>query len=108
MSRPSTEALESDKANWVSRLNSNFEKLLDTPFPMALVADSATLASTYNAKLGAVGSAVLYKSDGAVWAEYKEQLTYIAPLDTGTATIPDIRTAYNGLLADLQAKGWMS
>lgn len=117
MSRPSphTRALDASTAGWVSRMSENFSECMDEPFPMVLYADLTALDAAANAKLftdclslvGASGSARLYTSDGTNNEPYLSQLDFIADLDTGTATIADIRTAYNSLLTDMQAKGYM-
>jgi hypothetical protein len=117
MSRPAPQdnPIDSTTTDWVSRLNENFSAIIDEPFPMALYADVSALGTAADPKLykdclalvGASGSAYLYISDGTSWSEYRAQLTYIADLDTGTATLDDIKTAYNDLLADMQTKEWM-
>lgn len=115
MSRPALVPLASDTADWLSRLNDNFEKILDAPFPMVLHANVGALTSASNPKLfkgcfalvGAAGSARLYSSDGTTWTEYLEQLPNIEALVPGSATIADIKTAYNNLIGDMQTKGWM-
>ena len=115
MSRPTLEALNSSEAGWLARLNDNFEKIFDAPFPMVLHADVGALTSASNPKLfkdcfalvGASGSARLYSSDGTTWTEYLEQLDNIADLNPGTAILSDIVTAYNDLLADMILKEWM-
>ncbi len=111
MSRPEQDAVQSSSEGWVARLNSNFAKLLDGPTPLASFEDVASLTSAYNPKLYKDCFCVvvedLYASDGTVWLPYREKLSFIAPLDTLTATIEDVQTAYNSLLADMQSKGWM-
>lgn len=111
MSRPVQESTASSTSGWVARLNSNFAKLLDAPVPFAEFVDVPPLTSAYNPKLYkdcfAVIGTVLYKSDGTTWLPYREKLSFIADLDTVTATVVDIRTAYNNLLSDMQGKGWM-
>jgi hypothetical protein len=82
---------------------------------MVLYADTTALTNAANPKLykdclalvGASGSAVLYSSDGTTWSLFRSQLTFIADLNPSTATITDVKNAYNGLLADMQTKGWM-
>ena len=117
MSRPAphNRPIASDTADWLNRLNENFSECIDEPFPTALYADATALTTAANPKLykdclalvGASGSTRLYISDGTTWNPYREQLIFIADLDTGTATLTDIKNAYNGLLSDMQAKGWM-
>lgn len=111
MSRPVQVLVESGYSGWVARLNSNFAKLLDAPIPFASFTDVPALTSVRNPKLYkdcfAVIGTVLYKSDGTTWLPYREKLSSIADLDTGTATVADIRTAYNNLLSDMQSKDWM-
>jgi hypothetical protein len=52
---------------------------------------------------------ILYWSDGVNWKQLDYgELDFVADLDTGTATLNDIKDAYNSLLADMQLKGWMS
>lgn len=117
MSRPAphNRSLNSSSTGWVSRLNENFSECLDEPFPMAMYADVTALGTAADARLysgcralvGSSGSVVEYTSDGTNWVPARTPLNFIADLDTGTATVADVRTAYNGLLADAQAKGWM-
>lgn len=112
MSRPVQEALDSTSADWVTRLNSNFEKVLDAPVPFALFASVSALNSAHNPKLYTGCFALVgedtYISDGTSWELYVKQLDYIADLDTGTATVEDVKNAYNALRIDLIAKGYMS
>ena len=116
MSRPTLETLNSSESGWLARLNSNFGKIMDTPFPMALYADAGALGTAANAKLykdcfalvGASGSARIYSSDGTTWSEWRLQLANIADMNPGVSTIADIKNAHNALLADMQAKGYMA
>jgi hypothetical protein len=113
MSRPSLVAVDPTSSGWVSRLNANFAKLLDTPFPIYLAANSTAL-DVNNAGLYVNCLAVvetnhrIYRSNGTSWELYDKKLTHIANLNTGTATITDIKNAYNALLADMVAKGFMA
>lgn len=101
----------SDSA-WWSKVNSNFSEILDLPFPIATYADTAALNTAKNPKLYkdcfALVSGVIYTSNGTVWEIYREQLTSIAALDTGTATLTDIKNAFNSLLADMRTKKWIT
>ena len=64
-------------------------------------------ARLFDACLGVLDE-VLYLSDGTNWNQLDfGLLNYIADLDTGTATLNDVKTAYNNLLADMQSKNWM-
>lgn len=116
MSRPTLVPINSSITGWVARINDNFEKCIDKPFPIALFVDVGTLTSSANPKLfkdclalvGASGSARLYSSDGTVWTEYLEQLSFVSDLVPGSATIADIKNAHNGILADMQTKGYMA
>lgn len=109
---PHDNPLNSSSTGWVSRLNTNFEDCTDSPFPIGDYADTGTLTSSANPKLYkdclALVGGVLYRSNGTSWILHRTPLTFISDLDTGTATVADIVTAYNGLLADAVAKGWMS
>ena len=115
MARPTLETLNSSEAGWLARLNDNFEKIFDAPIPLVLHANVGALTSASDPKLfkdcfalvGASGSARLYSSDGTTWTEYLEQLANIADLNPGTAILSDIVTAYNNLINDMQAKGYM-
>lgn len=113
MSRPSLVAIDVQNTGWVSRLNANFQKCLDYPFPICFPADETAL-DTFNPGLYAGCLAVLqsdyriYKSNGTSWEIYDTILDYIADLDTGTATLADVRNAYNALLSDMQNKGLMA
>lgn len=96
---------------WYSKLNSNFQKLLDLPFPIKTYADVSALTTAKNPKLYkntfALVGGVIYTSDGTTWEIYRELLTYIADLVPGVATVSDIKNAYNGLLADMRSKNWI-
>lgn len=115
MSRPTLTPTDSANPPWVAKMNQNFLECLDTPFPMALYADEAALIADANPKLykeclalvGTVPNCVLYYSDGTVWTTFRARLDFVADLNTGTATVADIKNAYNALLADIQVKGWM-
>jgi len=117
MSRPAphNRALNSSESGWVSRLNENFSECLDEPFPIGLYADVTALGTAADPKLfkdclalvGVSGSAVLYSSDGTTWNLFRAQLDNIADLPTAPP-ISDIKDAYNDLLADMLAKGWMA
>ena len=113
MSRPALVPVDPKTAGWVSRLNANFAKLLDTPFPIYLAADSTALdantAGLYTNCLAVLQTDYrIYRSNGTTWELYDAVLDYIADLDTGTATITTIKNAYNALLADMVAKGLMA
>lgn len=106
------QTISSADPDWYVKLNSNFNLLLGLPFPMKTYADVATLTTAKNPKLylncfAAIGG-IVYVSDGTSWIVYREKLTYIADLDTGTATLSDVKTAYNNLLADMRTKKWIT
>ena len=111
MSRPSRKPTNASEAGWVGNINDNFAALMGTPAPLRVFTDEAELSTTFNPKLYwdclANVSGVLYKSDGTDWVKYRTPVAFMADLDTGTATVADIRTAYNNLLSDLQSAGWM-
>lgn len=111
MSRPIIESLNSSLSDWVARLNRNFADCLSGPFPMGVFIDMAALDLAHPAgqykDCFAIIDNVLYKSDGTSWVSYREPLVFVADLDTGTATVADVKNAYNALLADLRVKGYM-
>ena len=96
------------EASWYARINSNFQKLFEAPFPLFQSIGSITAdARLYNECLTAFNGD-LYASNGTSWVKVPfAQLTFIAQLNTGTATVADIKNAYNALLADFRAKNWM-
>ena len=105
------DSIDMTDAAWYSKLNSNFEKLFDLPFPIATYADVSALTTAKNPKLykdcfALIGS-LIHTSDGTTWEPYRETLTFIADLNPATATLGDIQTAYNNLLADLRLKKWI-
>lgn len=118
MSRPSphNRPINSSASGWVSRLNENFSEILSEPFPMVLYADVAALSTAKDARLnkdclalvGASGSARIYKSDGTNWEPYREQLANIPDLNPATATVSDVKDAFNLLVTDMVSKGWMN
>ena len=113
MARPTISAMDVTKTGWVATLNSNFAKVLDTPFPIYLSTDKATL-DTINPALYVNCFAIvatdsrLYFSDGSTWELYDAKLDFIADMNPGVSTITDIKNAYNALLADMQSKGMMA
>jgi hypothetical protein len=113
MARPEADELDVTKAGWVATLNSNFELVLDAPFPIYLAADKATLDAItpglyVNCFALVATDSRLYISDGTSWNLYDAKLDFMANLNTGTATLNDIKTAYNDLIADMKAKGMMA
>lgn len=101
------------KIGWVATLNANTSKVLDTPFPIFLPADKATLdAITPALYVGCFAIVAtdsrLYISDGSSWILYDAKLVFVADLVPGSATITDIKNAYNALLADMKSKGMMA
>jgi len=113
MSRPSTTTMDVTKSGWVSTLNTNFAMALDTPFPIYLATNKATLdaitpALYVNCFAIVATDSRLYKSNGSSWNLYDAKLDYIADMVPGTSTIADIKNAYNLLLADMQTKGLMA
>lgn len=113
MSRPVIVSIDTQSSGWVSRLNSNFQKTFDLPFPICFPADETALG-TYHPGLYAGCLAVLqsdyriYKSNGTAWQLYDIKLNYIANLNTGTCTLADVKNAYNSLLGDMRSKGMMA
>ena len=113
MARPSIDPMDVTKPGWVATLNSNFAKILDTPFIIYLAPDKATLDAITPAlyvdcfALVATDSR-LYKSNGTAWVLYDIKLDFIADMNPGTSTITDIKNAYNNLLADMISKGMMA
>ena len=107
MSRPTLVAIDREDTDWLTNLEANLAKLLDTPLPILkeTVVGNLPNAKLYNDCFALVND-VLYQSNGTSWVT--KQLDFIADLDTGTAVLGDIVTAYNDLLADLQLKGWMA
>lgn len=112
MSRPTRTDINSSDSGWVTPLNSNSENLIDKPTPLVQYGTSSALDSAKDPRLNidclALVGSEIYKSNGTSWERYRGQLTYIADLVPGVATISDIKTAYNGLLADMISKNWMS
>lgn len=113
MARPALVLIDAQNSGWVSRLNVNFQKLLDLPFPIFFPADLTEL-DTYYPGLYAGCLAVLqsdykiYKSNGATWQLYDTKLSFIANLNTGSCTLADIKNTYNSLLSDMRSKGMMA
>lgn len=103
--------IEASDPDWYLKVNQNFTDIVDLPFPIVVYVDLAAINAAKNPKkykhcFALVGD-LIYTSDGTSWVVYREQLTLIADLDTGTATIEDVKNAYNSLLADLRAKDWI-
>ena len=101
------------KTGWVTTLNSNTTKILDTPFPIFLPADKATLdaitPALYTGCFAIVATdSRLYISDGSSWLLYDAKLDFIADMNPGVSTITDIKNAYNALLADMKSKNMMA
>jgi len=104
MSRPVLETADRSDSDWLTKVNSNFEKLLDGPLP---VCDNPT---SFNAKLYkdclGILSGEFYTSNGTSWVQGR--LAHIADLNPATVSLSDIVTAYNTLLADMRAKGMLA
>lgn len=103
----SMETISASDVLWWQKVNGNFEKIVDLPVPIKPYADIATLDAAKNPKLyknclSMIGG-ILHRSNGTA-SEPLRQLDFIADLDTGTATLPDIVSAYNSLLSDMRAK----
>lgn len=113
MTRPSTVPVDAASTGWVGRLNSNFQKLIDLPVPLYMAADQTALDAN-NPGLYANCLAILqtdkriYRSNGTAWVLYDTKLAFVAPVDTGTISFADLKTAYNNLLTDMRAKGLMA
>ncbi len=113
MARPTITEMDVTKTGWVATLNSNFAKILDTPFPIYLAPDKATLdtinpALYINCYALIATDSRLYISDGSTWELYDAKLVFIADMNPGVSTITDIKNAYNALLADMKSKGMMA
>lgn len=111
MARPSPEPIDRTSADWVTRFNDNMAKVLDAPLALVTAADVPALTSAFNPNIYngcfAVIGTDLYLSNGTTWEFLREQLTYVADLNPSTATLSDVKDAYNALLADMRAKDWM-
>ena len=113
MSRPTLDPIEAEESGWVSTLNSNFQKVMTTPFPIKTYATTSALDTAKNA--GKYGQCVvlvetnnkLYFSDDADWVPDREQMTYVAAL-TGSETVSDLKDFHNDLITDLIDKGYMA
>lgn len=113
MARPEIDDMDVTKAGWVATLNANTAKILDTPFPIFLPADKATLDAITPALYVGCFSIVatdnrLYISDGSTWELYDAKLDFIADMNPGVSTISEIKDAYNALLADMKSKNMMA
>ena len=113
MARPNIADMDVTKTGWVTTLNSNTAKILDTPFPIFLPADKATLdaitPALYTGCFAIVATdSRLYISDGSSWLLYDAKLDFIADMNPGVSTITDIKNAYNALLADMKSKNMMA
>jgi len=103
VSRPLLETIARTDPDWLDKVNANFEKLLEGPFPI-IQTPQVFNAKKYEDCFGVLAG-VLYYSDGTNWLT--RQLDNTPDLNPATATLPDIVTAYNTLLADMQLKGMM-
>lgn len=113
MTRPTIADMDVTKTGWVATLNSNVAKILDTPFPIFLPANKAALdAITPALYVGCFAIVAtdsrLYFSDGSTWELYDAKLNFVTDLVPGSATIEDIKNAYNALLADMISKNMMA
>jgi hypothetical protein len=109
MARPSKRTISSGLSAWDADVDFNDGLGLTVPMPLYQEATTGALpdAALYEDCFALVGT-VLYKSDGTSWEEYINvpELDYIADL-AASPTVEEISTAFNSLLADLQAKGYM-
>jgi len=113
MARPVLDSVDMRLSGWKDKINDNFEKLYGAPFPFPVLTQAVPGIFDQDARLfdqciGVFGE-ILYVSDGVNWIETDhENLDFIADLNPGTATLNDVLVAYNGLLVDLRAKGWIA
>jgi len=116
MPRPAQVPLDSASTGWVTRFNDNTEKVIDAPAPLALYADAPTLTTAKKPKLnadclamvGGTGGARIHTSDGTDWNDMaRELLTFVPDFVPASTPIADIKDAYNALVADMIAKGYM-
>ncbi len=113
MTRPTISDMDVTKTGWVDTINANFAKIFDAPFPVYLATDKATLDAInpglyVNCIAIVATDSRLYLSDGTSWNLYDTKLDFVVDLVPGSATLADIKNAYNALLADMQSKGMMS
>ncbi len=112
MSRPAYVPIDREVTGWVSQLNEAFASLLDAPFPPLQLTSLSALSSAFDPKLYkecfALSGNMIYISDGTVWKPLYDTVPFIADLDSGTATLSDIVTAYNNLLAALRTAKWIN
>jgi len=110
MARPSKRTISSGLSAWDADVDFNDGLGVNVPFPLYQEATTGALpaASSYQDCFALVGE-VLYKSDGSTWEIYYQlpELDFIADL-AATPTVEQIATAFNSLLSDLQAKGYMA
>ena len=106
MARPSYTPVDRTTDGWQDEVNDNFDKVIDAPLVLSEESVAGFRASQYENCL-IMQSGTMYISDGTVWKPYR-QLEYIADLDRDTATLTDVRNAYNSLLADAKAKDMMA
>lgn len=113
MARPIMESVSMLDELWYEKMNRNFAKLFDAPLPFSLLTKDGAgkFEQDPRVKKGCVGvfGLGLFISDGVEWTSTgREVLSYIADLNPATATVEDIKNAYNLLVNDLQVKGWMA
>lgn len=80
---------------------------------MAVYVDEAALNSACNPKLHngcmALIGTMIYMSDGTSWTPHREQIPYLSPLpDPSTASLLDVATKYEAIIANLKSYGWMA
>lgn len=104
--RPERIEIDRTEDGWEKDVEDNFDQIINAPLPLCTDSVSGFLASKYTDCI-IMQSGVLWISNGTLWYQYNMQLDYIADLVAGTATLADVVTAYNSLLADAQSKGMM-
>jgi hypothetical protein len=110
MARPTKKTISSGITAWDADVDFNDGLGLTVPLPLYQESSTGALpsAALYNDCFALVG-AVLYKSNGTTWEQYINvpKLTLIANL-AASPTVEQISTAFNALLTDLKAKGYMA
>jgi len=109
MARPERIVITDGQQAWDGEVDLNFEQLTDAPMPMYFAADLSSLntdfsPANYDQCLALIGT-VLYISDGATWEVYREGV-FVA--DSTAATVSELATDFNTLLASLQGAGIMA
>lgn len=111
MTRPTFDQIIMTDSQWYSKINSNFAKIFEAPFPLfQLTGASPTFnekAALFQSCIAAYDAEILISTGSAWETTVPQQLLSLSDLDKDTASVSTVASAYNLLRQELISKGWM-